>query len=506
MPLQVRRGTTTDRTSITPLIGEIIYDTSEKVLYVGDGNTPGGIAATAFTFEDAQDATANLFTTGIHSNINFNYNDVAARIDASVDLTSYNGAIAANSFKGNVLDASDNILIDATLGSFQLDGTVRSNVVPFASETYDLGSPTNKFKDLYLSGASLYLGDARITASGTAINLPAGSTIGGNSIATSIGEGLFPGDIKGSVFGQDSSVIIDATNNQIRGNFIGRLGGDLDVNNFKIVGGTVELAPTSHTIIGSQSLLKNGSLSILRFGYSGGGYGTNTPLRIAQISTNSQVDKQIFVRSRTLGANLVPVNVGDVIGEIAFVGETMNPFNGSQFSAAIRAVVDDTLTGNIAPGRIDFLTNSGLGLTTKCQITNDGILKVRTIEARIIRQLSNESFGLTVEGNLVGDVTGSVFADDSTMLVDSTNGRFIGNLDGDVTGSVYSDDSTKIVDGTNGSITAGSFVQFGSLTTTQRNALTAVNGMVIYNTTNNRFEGHQNGVWINLDDGTPAGV
>jgi hypothetical protein len=92
------------------------------------------------------------------------------------------------------------------------------------------------------------------------------------------------------------------------------------------------------------------------------------------------------------------------------------------------------------------------------------------------------------------------------MLVDGTNGRFIGNLDGDVTGSVYSDNSTRIIDGTDGSITAGSFVQFGSLTSAQRDALAAVNGMVIYNTTNNKFEGYQNGAWINLDNGAPAGV
>jgi hypothetical protein len=48
------------------------------------------------------------------------------------------------------------------------------------------------------------------------------------------------------------------------------------------------------------------------------------------------------------------------------------------------------------------------------------------------------------------------------------------------------------------------FVQFGSLTTAERDALTAANGMVIYNTTNNKFEGYQNGGWINLDDGLAA--
>jgi len=42
------------------------------------------------------------------------------------------------------------------------------------------------------------------------------------------------------------------------------------------------------------------------------------------------------------------------------------------------------------------------------------------------------------------------------------------------------------------------FVQFGSLTTVQRNALTAANGMVIYNSTDNKFQGYENGAWVNL--------
>ena len=42
------------------------------------------------------------------------------------------------------------------------------------------------------------------------------------------------------------------------------------------------------------------------------------------------------------------------------------------------------------------------------------------------------------------------------------------------------------------------YVQFGSYTTTERNALTAANGMVIYNTTDNKFQGYENGAWANL--------
>jgi hypothetical protein len=48
------------------------------------------------------------------------------------------------------------------------------------------------------------------------------------------------------------------------------------------------------------------------------------------------------------------------------------------------------------------------------------------------------------------------------------------------------------VDGTTGGIL------FPRLTTTQRNALTPVNGLMIYNTTDNKFQGYAGGAWVDL--------
>ena len=56
---------------------------------------------------------------------------------------------------------------------------VNDNIVPEANVAYDLGTTTARFRDLYLSGNSLILGGATITASGNAVVLPVGTVIAG---------------------------------------------------------------------------------------------------------------------------------------------------------------------------------------------------------------------------------------------------------------------------------------------------------------------------------------
>ena len=61
-------------------------------------------------------------------------------------------------------------------------GNIASNVVPSANVTYSLGTTTNRWKDLWLSGSTIYLGDATLSSSNGAIQLPAGSTVGGANV------------------------------------------------------------------------------------------------------------------------------------------------------------------------------------------------------------------------------------------------------------------------------------------------------------------------------------
>lgn len=53
-------------------------------------------------------------------------------------------------------------------------------------------------------------------------------------------------------------------------------------------------------------------------------------------------------------------------------------------------------------------------------------------------------------------------------------------------------------------ITGGGGFRLPNLTTTERNLLLAENGEMIYNTTDNKIQGYQNGAWINIEDGSAA--
>ena len=119
MALQFRRGTDSDRLTITPGAGEPIWSTDTEKLYVGDGTTAGGIAV------------------------------------------------------GND-SAEINVIIQNKLGN------VSGNIIPDTDSAYDLGSPTNKFKDLYLSGNSIYLGDNLI------LRNDAGTLVAEDSSATPV--------------------------------------------------------------------------------------------------------------------------------------------------------------------------------------------------------------------------------------------------------------------------------------------------------------------------------
>jgi len=122
MALKIRRGTDAQRSGVTFDQGEIVWTTDAQNLWVGDGITQGGVPVVGssvigyglsfnnttkrielgtvytdditesptavkkfFTQELAQDAAALLFTTGIHTGVTVQYDDLNGRINLTVD-------------------------------------------------------------------------------------------------------------------------------------------------------------------------------------------------------------------------------------------------------------------------------------------------------------------------------------------------------------------------------------------------------------------------------------
>lgn len=83
--------------------------------------------------------------------------------------------------------------------------------------------------------------------------------------------------------------------------------------------------------------------------------------------------------------------------------------------------------------------------------------------------VTNGEGQLEFRNNLTGDMTGSVFADDSILLVDGVEGKIVGPVVGEVTPTMFKPPM---------------------LTQIEIDALTPSPGMIVYNTTTGKFQGY----------------
>lgn len=98
------------------------------------------------------------------------------------DTYSYDGL----TYQYNSTKNKWSVVATTTIDGVSADA-IDQNLVPSANVTHDLGTSDKAFRDLYLSGSSINLGDATISSSGSAVTLPAGSTVGGVTIGTGSG-------------------------------------------------------------------------------------------------------------------------------------------------------------------------------------------------------------------------------------------------------------------------------------------------------------------------------
>ena len=102
--------------------------------------------------------------------------------------------------------------------------------------------------------------------------------------------------------------------------------------------------------------------------------------------------------------------------------------------------------------RLAFFSFEIAPILSQIEIVNDKLASkaIVSFEPNSSRIVADQVFN----GNFEGAFIGSVFADDSSILIDGITGTHLGRFDGDLTGSVFGDDSTLIVDGANKTINA----------------------------------------------------
>tara|TARA_E500000081_G_C6026624_1_gene302698 strand:- start:249 stop:884 length:636 start_codon:yes stop_codon:yes gene_type:complete len=167
------------------------------------------------------------------------------------------------------------------------------------------------------------------------------------------------------------------------------------------------------------------------------------------------------------GTNIKTVNGTSLIGsgDIAVAGNTGNiTFNSN--------TIDSTdSTSIVFTPAVDM--DSDVTVGNDLTILQDAIVGVNlTVNNNAV--VNND---LTVQNNLI------------------INGEF--TSEGSGTPEIFSDNEIELNAGTRIVPTTGP-LQMLRVTTTQRNALTAANGDLIYNTTDNKFQGYENGSWVNL--------
>ena len=135
-----------------------IGNISTPLLNAGQINTTGNVLATnailnALTVNGGITSTGFFNTTANISTAQLN----AGQINTTGNVLATNAVLNALTVNG-VTTQSGNL--NVTNGNLNVTGTIwiTGNILPTANVTYNLGSPTNKFKSAYFSGNTVYIG------------------------------------------------------------------------------------------------------------------------------------------------------------------------------------------------------------------------------------------------------------------------------------------------------------------------------------------------------------
>jgi len=289
--------------------------------------------------------------------------------------------------------------------------SLSTSIIPSASEVYDLGSPTKRWRDLYLAGSSLYLGSAQITANlAGVVNLPAGATVAGELIRNPA-EASF----KILAVSGQSNIVADSFEDTLT-----------------VVAGNAGITLTTNATTDTLTIANSGVTGLTgtvgQIGVSAA-TGSVTLTNLGVTSLLGTVG-EIGVSAATGGVTLTNLGVKKIIGTASQIGVSgdgtgnVTITNLAPASPTFRYIVVDGAT--LQPVSADNISDtlnliSGAGLT-------------------ITKDTGTDTLTFSVNSEL--DIKGSVFGGDSSIIVDGTEnkiyatGGFVGNLTGNVIGNV----------------------------------------------------------------------
>jgi hypothetical protein len=276
----------------------------------------------------------------------------------------------------------------------------------------------------------------------------------------------FVGDLKGSVFADDSTVIIDSNNGILNINTINNLG-DLSIAN-QVVGQSTRVLLVSEDQISNLKFLYNSDsdLSTETNNFGVITFNRNDPI--------NNIVSTAFISAGNFGMYFGVEETGNTLEANTLTWTNEGRLGVGKYlpTAELEVVGDAVITGSLTAGAM-LLSGSIIDTSDSSAIT--------------VTPAITFSSDVTVENNLI--VTNTLTVD----TLEVTNFQTAGSG----TPELASDTDILLTAGTRVEITQ-SPLKMASFTTTERNALTPQNGDVIYNTTDSKFQGYAGGTWVDL--------
>jgi len=158
--------------------GDTLLLTNNDILGVENITAAGAIAATANVSGGNIRTAGSVSATGnvIGDYFIGNGSQLTGLNVSTSSISNGTSNVAIGASGGNVTVGVAGTSNVAVFGTNTI--TVKANLLPSANVTYDLGSPTQRFNDLYLAGNTIDLGGALISANATSVIItnPVGGT------------------------------------------------------------------------------------------------------------------------------------------------------------------------------------------------------------------------------------------------------------------------------------------------------------------------------------------